>query len=70
MVSDRQPAWSPDGNKIAFFSVLDEDDILAVINVDGTNHRNLTEEVLNGFGSRPQARRGLLTVKRLRIILA
>ena len=48
MVSDRQPAWSPDGNKIAFFSVLDEDDILAVINVDGTNHRNLTEEVLNG----------------------
>ena len=48
LVSDRGPAWSPDGNKIAFFSVLDEDDILAVINADGTNHRNLTEEVLNG----------------------
>ena len=49
MVSDRQPAWSPDGNKIAFFSVLDEDTTIAMINADGTNQRNLTEEVLNGI---------------------
>ena len=48
MVTDRGPAWSPDGSKIVFYSVLDEDDILAVIDADGTNQSNLTEEVLDG----------------------
>ena len=47
-VSDRGPAWSPDGRKIAFWSVLDEDFIIAVMNADGTNRQNLTEETLDG----------------------
>ena len=44
-----EPAWSPDGSKIVFEASLDEDTILAVMNSDGTNRRNLTEEVLNGI---------------------
>ena len=47
-VTDRGPAWSPDGRKIAFWSVLDEDLIVAVMNADGTNRKNLTEETLDG----------------------
>ncbi len=48
MVTERQPAWSPDGSKIVFSLSLDEDTTIAMINADGTNQRNLTEEVLNG----------------------
>ena len=48
MVTERQPAWSPDGSKIVFSLSLDEDTTIAVMNADGTNQRNLTEEVLNG----------------------
>ena len=45
------PAWSPDGSKIAFSAQLDNDDgdiIIAVMNADGTNRKNLTENVLKG----------------------
>ena len=49
MVSDRGPTWSPDGSKIAFFSVLDEDFIISVMNADGTNRKNLIEEMPDGF---------------------
>ena len=48
-VSDRQPTWSPDGSKIVFFSVLEEDFIMSVMDSDGTDRKNLTEEVLDGL---------------------
>ena len=53
--TDRHPAWSPDGSKIAFSTQLDNDDddnIIAVMNADGTSRRNLTGDVLNGIWER------------------
>ncbi len=47
--TNRAPAWSPDGGKVVFELSLDEDTTIAMINADGTNQRNLTEEVLNGI---------------------
>ena len=46
--TDREPAWSSDGSKIVFKVELDEDDIIAVVDADGNNRKNLTEEVMNG----------------------
>ena len=37
MVTERQPAWSPDGSKIVFSLSLDEDTTIAVMNADGKN---------------------------------
>ena len=47
--NERGPSWSPDGNKIAFWTSKNEDTIIAVMNADGTNQRNLTDEVWDGF---------------------
>jgi Tol biopolymer transport system component len=40
---DADPAWSPDGKKLAFESNRDGDLEIYVMNADGTNQRNLTD---------------------------
>jgi Tol biopolymer transport system component len=40
--SDRSPAWSPDGRRIAFTTDRDGDDEIYTMNVDGTGLTNLT----------------------------
>ena len=37
------PAWSPDGEKIAFASGRDEDEEIYVMNADGTEQKRLTD---------------------------
>lgn len=44
--SDYWPAWSPDGNKIAFISDRDGNPELFLVNTDGTNLRQLTNNLL------------------------
>ena len=39
---DRQPAWSPDGGRIAFASDRDENDEIYVMNADGAGQTRLT----------------------------
>lgn len=39
---DRQPAWSPNGSKIAFTSDRDGDDEIYIMNADGTGEAQLT----------------------------
>ena len=41
---DIMPAWSPDGTKIAFQSMRDGDREIYVMNADGTNETNLTND--------------------------
>jgi Tol biopolymer transport system component len=41
--SDSQPAWSPDGRRIAFVSERDRNPEIYVMNADGTNQRRLTK---------------------------
>ena len=38
-----QPAWSPDGKQIAFVSPRDGDDEIFVVNVDGSDLRQITD---------------------------
>ena len=47
--NERGPSWSPGGSKIAFWSSENEDTVIAVMDADGTNRRNLTDEVWDGF---------------------
>ena len=42
--SDQNPAWSPDGSQIAFDSGRDGDRDIYVMNADGSDVRNLTDE--------------------------
>ncbi len=39
---DSSPSWSPDGNRIAFYSERDGNYEIYVMNTDGTGQRNLT----------------------------
>ena len=41
-IFDREPAWSPDGSKIAFVSSRDSNDEIYLMNSDGTNQTRLT----------------------------
>ena len=47
--NERGPSWSPDGSKIAFWTSKNEDVTIAVMDADGTNRKNLTKEVRDGF---------------------
>src|SRR6185369_16257594 len=40
--NDNQPTWSPDGTKIAFVNAIGSTPEIAVMNVDGSNRINLT----------------------------
>ncbi len=42
--SDSEPNWSPDGTKIVFSSFRDDNGEIYVMNSDGTNLRNLTND--------------------------
>ncbi|MEX0661645.1 MAG: S9 family peptidase [Balneolaceae bacterium] len=55
--SDSSPAWSPDGNSIAFTTVIEPEKIwyatnhLAIASADGGNERVITEEIDRNIGS-------------------
>ena len=46
--NDRDPSWSPDGGKIAYFSIGGKDSFIVVMNTDGTDRRKLPGEALDG----------------------
>lgn len=45
--SERSPAWSPDGRKIAFHAYFNSDSDIFVIDVDSGNIKQLTQNVVN-----------------------
>ena len=45
---DKMPSWSPDGKKIAYFSIGGKDSFIVVMNTDGTDRRKLPGEALDG----------------------
>jgi Tol biopolymer transport system component len=45
---DQAPAWSPDGTKFVMRSLADRDGGIAVINIDGSGRRWLTNEMMDG----------------------
>jgi len=47
---DQDPAWSPDGSKIAFTSYRDGDTAVFVMNADGSAQTRLSEENTSDFG--------------------
>jgi hypothetical protein len=49
-VDNFDPAWSPDGTKIAFASNRDGNDEIYVMNADGTDPTDLTKNPANDFG--------------------
>ena len=50
--ADYQPAWSPDGTKIAYVSLRGENIDVWVMNADGTNQRNLTQRLASASSRR------------------
>jgi TolB protein len=46
---DYQPAWSPDGGRIAFWTSRDGNDEVYVMSADGTNPRNVTSNAARDF---------------------
>jgi Tol biopolymer transport system component len=44
---DQQPAWSPDGSKIAFVSQRDGNSEIYVMHADGSNQTRLTDDDAN-----------------------
>ncbi|MDE0503482.1 MAG: hypothetical protein OXI86_05320 [Candidatus Poribacteria bacterium] len=47
--NERGPSWSPDGSRIAFWTSKNEDTIIAVMDADGANRKELFNEVWDGF---------------------
>ena len=41
---DQSPAWSPDGDRIAFMSIVDWNWDIYVVNADGTEQTRLTDD--------------------------
>jgi len=48
-VDGKDPAWSPDGSKIAFVSDRDGNDEIYVMSADGSNQKRCTHSVAIGF---------------------
>ena len=46
---DREPSWSPDGSKIAFFSERDGNFEIYLMDVDGSNQTRLTYTSENDY---------------------
>ena len=44
---DRQPSWSPDGNKIVFWSTRDGNNEIYVIDANGINQTRLTNNLFD-----------------------
>jgi len=55
-VAEQEPAWSPDGSKVAFIREREVTGAaeIHVVSSDGTGERTLAKQALGGFGSGPQ----------------
>ena len=54
---DIEPAWSPDGTRIAFHSERDGNGDIYVMNANGSNQTQLTNNTAMGLQARLVARR-------------